>query len=132
MGQFLTFTQSKASSIFKKSMLCIKSIILPFPAGSLVICFFFHSPLLLSLLLLTLPRLVLFSSLSPFLLSSHLVLLPCAPILGRSRQIVSCTGPDNHTPVILSTAFFSLSLLSPLCIDVEKCFAFTEGQCSIP
>ena len=74
-----------------ESMLFIKSIIHP----SIAV---FHSHLLfgftslisqLGLFLLTLLGLVLFSSLSPLLLSSYLVSLPPSPTLRRAWQIIS-------------------------------------------
>lgn len=66
-----------------ESMLFIKSIILPSLSGFCTLAqFFFFS-------ILTLPGLVLLSSLSPLLLSSYLVLLPRSPTLRRAWQIVS-------------------------------------------
>lgn len=73
-----------------KSMLFIKSIILPQLGAfwSLSLFVFASLPFELRLFLLTLLGLVLFSSLSP-LLSSYLVLLPRSPTLRRAWQIVS-------------------------------------------
>lgn len=72
------------------SVIFIKSIILPsLVFWSLLLFVFTSLPFQLSLFLLTLLGLVLFSSLSPLLLSSYLVLLPHSPTLQRAWQIVS-------------------------------------------
>lgn len=98
-------------------MLFIKSIILSSLADfwSLV-PFVFTCLFKLGFLLLTLLRLVLFSSLSPFLLLISSCLVALRSYSPEISQIVSCTGPDNHSPVILSASFlsFSSSLLTIL------------------
>lgn len=74
-----------------KSMLFIKSIFLSSLAvfWSHLLFVFTSLPFQLDLFLLTLLGLVLFSSLSPPLLSSYLVSLPLSPTLQRAWQIVS-------------------------------------------
>lgn len=112
------------------------AICFPFPSSSLSSFFF---------ILLTLPGLVLFSSLSP-LLSSYLVLLPRSQTLRREPgRLFQCMRPDNHSAVIMSailfSSFLSLSLLLLLFLLVllsagallmwRNALSFTVGHSSI-
>lgn len=124
------------------NQLFINSIILPSLAvvWSLLL-FVFPSLPALSLsffILLTLPGLVLFSSLSP-LLSSYLVLLPRSQTLRREPgRLFQCMRPDNHSAVIMSAIlFFSLSLLLLFLLSAgallmwRNALSFTVGHSSI-
>lgn len=73
----------------------------------------------------------LFSSALYHLSFSRLILSRCLPLQlsGEPGRLFQCMRPDNHSAVIMS-AFLLLSDCWS-CIDVENCFVFAVGHCSL-